>query len=80
LLVLPALPEGFGFDGLFLAKKVRMPADRLQREIADRVGPITEEELRTRDVLFPHPDLKTAQALAEFLADFLKRRPRPEDN
>jgi len=80
LVVMPAMREGFGFVGLFLARKTRMSADRLQREIADRVGPISVEELLERDVLFPHPDVKVAAALAEFVVDFLKGRPRPEDN
>jgi hypothetical protein len=80
VVVLPALNEGFGVVAMFLARKSRMSADQLHREMVERVGPISVEELRTRDVLFPHPDVKLAGALAEFVVDFLKRRPRPEDN
>jgi len=80
LVVMPALHEGFGVVGLFLAKKNRMPAERLQREITEWVGPISVAELLERDVLFPHPDVMVAAALAEFLVDFLKGRRRSEDN
>jgi len=80
VILLPALHEGFGLVGLWLAKKSRMPADRLGRELAGKVGPITVEELMVNDVIFPHPDVKVARALAGFVCDFLARRLRPEDN
>jgi hypothetical protein len=81
LLVMPALAEGFGIIGLFLAKKSRLPADRLCREINERVGgQITAAQLRERDVLFPHTDVRVAAALTEFVSEFLTRRPRPEEN
>jgi hypothetical protein len=57
-----------------------MPPEQLQREFAARVGPITVEQLRVEDVLFPHPDMKVAAALARFVVDFLAQRPRVEDN
>jgi hypothetical protein len=78
--ILPALAEGFGVVSLFLAKKSRMPPEQLQREFAARVGPITVEELRARDVLFPHPDMTVAAALARFVGEILGWCPRPEDN
>jgi len=80
MILLPALHEGFGVVCLFMAKKGRMPADRLCQEITDNVGPISVQELRTLDVLFPHPDGATAAALARFVVDFLARRSRQEDN
>jgi hypothetical protein len=79
VVLLPALHEGFGLVGLFLARKSRLPVDRLQREMTARIGPITVKELRVKDVLVPHPDVKVARALAEFVVTFLRRRPRPED-
>jgi hypothetical protein len=81
LLLMPALAEGFGVVGLFLARKNRLPADQLAREINSRVGgPITAAELRRRDVLFPHEDTRIAAALAEWLVGFLRPSVRPEDN
>jgi hypothetical protein len=55
-------------------------AERLRRELADGVGPITVEELRARDILFVHPNPRVAAALAAFVHDFLSPRPYPEDN
>jgi hypothetical protein len=81
LLMLPALQEGFGMVGIFLARKARLPAERLQRELARHVGgEIGVEELRERDVLFPHPDTHVAAALADFMAGFLSPPVRPEAN
>jgi hypothetical protein len=80
VLVIPAFREGFGLVSLFLARKSCMPAELLQQEIAGKVGPISLEELRVRDVLFPHADIEGAAALATFVSGFLGRRPRPEDN
>jgi len=80
VVILPALREGFGFIGLFLAKKSRLPAERLQREIEGKVGPVSAKELRERDVIFLHPGVEVAQALAEFVVEFLRRRVRTEDN
>jgi hypothetical protein len=77
VVLLPAIHEGLGLVGLFLARKSRLPADQLQREFASRVGPITVEELQARDVLVPHPDVRVAGALARYLCVFLARRPGP---
>jgi hypothetical protein len=79
VVLLPALHEGFGLVGLFLARKCRLPVDRLQREMTARIGPITVKELRVKDVLVLHPDVKVARALAEFVVTFLRRRSSPED-
>jgi hypothetical protein len=81
LVVLPAIAEGFGLVCLYLAKKSRLPAERLHRELSRHVGTeISVEDMRTRDVLFPHPDTRVAAALAEFMVGFLSPPVRPEDN
>jgi hypothetical protein len=80
VLALPALREGLGFVALCLLKKSRLPPERLQREIADRVGLIGAGELQDRDVFVLHPETGIAAALAALLYDFLAGRPGPEDD
>jgi hypothetical protein len=78
--MLPAIHEGFGIVGLFLARKSRLSAAALRRELDGSAGPVTEEELQTRDINFLHADLTTGWALVRFVAGFLSPRARPEDN
>jgi hypothetical protein len=80
LVMLPALHEGFGVVGLFLAKKSRLSAAALRRELAGSAGPVTEEELQARDINFLHADPTTGWALVRFVGRFLSPRPRPGDN
>jgi hypothetical protein len=80
LVMLPALQEGFGIIGLFLAKKSRLSAAALRRELDGSAGPVSEEELQARDINFLHADPTTAWALVRFVAGFLYPPVRPEDN
>jgi hypothetical protein len=81
LVVAPALEEGFGIVAFLLAKKSRLPYERLRGELSNAAAaPDGGERVHDQDILFLHPESHVAAALADFVQDYLSPRARLEAN